>query len=435
MKTLKKILSVFILSVFLIGNLSVLNFVHADEPEQTWYNLIIHYVDSKNRSVAPDFVQKVAAWENYNVESPALSLRNMKKDTNWKDYFAVSQEVVNGTMPNNDVVITVIYKNKTPENFGEILNWDFSSPYDEAMSITTYDQSVSTAINWWDVVMWENGATLVNAQVNKIIWYVIDVFIVIWIAVAFIWWYKIMTSDKEESLKEWIRLIVFGIIWIIIMVSARFIASSLVGSTGIIRTEFANDMEIYHQPNWVDFSDAIYNRIMFPFIKIALYFVVWILFFAMVAKVISFVTATDDAAKKKAGWVIIWCVIWILIVMWSKQIVEAVIWNQNEVLNNAAEWVSWWEWGMWEEILDFGSIPIIAQIINWVMWLTMLAIVVLIIIQWYKIFTKPDDPKTRESLKKAILYILIWILVIGAAYVISNVLVVNQISIDTVTAS
>jgi hypothetical protein len=219
------------------------------------------------------------------------------------------------------------------------------------------------------------------------------------------------------------------------MVSARFIASSLVWSNGIIRTEFANDMEIYHQPNWVDFSDAIYNRIMFPFIKIALYFVVWILFFAMVAKVISFVTATDDAAKKKAGWVIIWCVIWILIVMWSKQIVEAVIWNQNEVLNNAAEWISWWEEGMWEEILDFGSIPIIAQIINWVMWLTMLAIVVLIIIQWYKIFTKPDDPKTRESLKKAILYILIWILVIGAAYVISNVLVVNQISIDTVTAS
>ena len=244
-----------------------------------------------------------------------------------------------------------------------------------------------------------------------------------------------MTSDKEESLKEWIRLIVFGIIWIIIMVSARFIASSLVWSNGIIRTEFANDMEIYHQPNWVDFSDAIYDRIMFPFIKIALYFVVWILFFAMVAKVISFVTATDDAAKKKAGWVIIWCVIWILIVMWSKQIVEAVIWNQNEVLNNKAEWISWWEEGMWEEILDFGSIPIIAQIINWVMWLTMLAIVVLIIIQWYKIFTKPDDPKTRESLKKAILYILIWILVIGAAYVISNVLVVNQISIDTVTAS
>jgi hypothetical protein len=71
----------------------------------------------------------------------------MKEGESWKDYFAVSQEFVNGTMPNNDVVITVIYKNKTPENMEEILNGDFSSPYDEALSITTYDQSVSTAIN------------------------------------------------------------------------------------------------------------------------------------------------------------------------------------------------------------------------------------------------------------------------------------------------
>jgi hypothetical protein len=35
MKTLKKILSVFILAVFFVGNLSVLNFVHAAESGQT----------------------------------------------------------------------------------------------------------------------------------------------------------------------------------------------------------------------------------------------------------------------------------------------------------------------------------------------------------------------------------------------------------------
>jgi hypothetical protein len=59
----------------------------------------------------------------------------------------------------------------------------------------------------------------------------------------------------------------------------------------------------------------------------------------------------------------------------------------------------------------------------------------LIIIQWYKIFTKPDDPKTRESMKKAILYILIWVLVIWASYIISNVLVLNNIPIETATAN
>lgn len=307
------------------------------------------------------------------------------------------------------------------------------SPYDWVLDITTVSSSLDDAIKWWDNVADGSWAQLFNDQVIQIIGYVVDFFIVIWIAVAFIGAYKIMTSDKDETLKEWIRLVLFGIIWIIIMVSARFIATSLVWNGGIIAKQFP----IYAKtPNWIIFADELYKNIMYPFIKIALYFVVWILFFILVGKVISFVTATDDSAKKKAGWIIIWCVIWILIVMWSKQIVEAVIWSQDSVLKTG--WIWRMGWGgqparideQWNPILEFGSIPLIAQIINWVMWLTMLAIIVLIIIQWYKIFTKPDDPKTREGLKKAILYILIWVLVIWAAYVISNVLVVNNVDIS-----
>lgn len=319
------------------------------------------------------------------------------------------------------------------------------TPYDEVLGITTSDEALSSAINGWEVINDKKWAELFNSQVNRIIGYVIDVFIVIWIAVAFFGGYKIMMSDKEETMKEWISLVAFGILWIIIMVSARFLATSLVwsdGMWGIIWEQFAN-VKPDAQPNWIVFADDLYTKIMYPFIKIALYFVVWILFFIMVGKVVWFVAATDDSAKKKAGWIIIWCVVGILIVMWSKQIVEAVMWSQNSVLKIKGEVVD----GVlieesparideqWNPILEFGSIPLIAQIINWIMGLTMFAIVVLIIIQWYKIFTKPDDPKTRESLKKTILYILIWILVIGAAYVISNVLVINNVPIETATAT
>ena len=315
------------------------------------------------------------------------------------------------------------------------------SPYDQVLNITVDGKDIKSAINGWDVIETTSWAKLFNDQVNKIIWYVIDVFIVIWIAVAFVGGYKIMMSDKEETMKEWIRLVVFGIIGIIIMVSARFIATSLVWDGGIIPTEFDNDISGY-QPNWIKFADNLYNKIMYPFIKIALYFVIWILFFVMVGKVVWFVTATDDSAKKKAWWIIIWCVVGILIVMWSKQIVEAVMWSQDKVLKKATivdgkvvEMAPSWIDEQWEPILEFGSIPLVAQIINWVMWLTMFAIVVLIIVQWYKIFTKPDDPKTREGLKKTILYIIIWILVIGAAYVISNILVLNNIPVETATAT
>ncbi len=108
--------------------------------------------------------------------------------------------------------------------------------YDDVLGITTDDKSLSTAIRWdeYEKAVW---AELFNGQVLKIMGYVIDIFIVIWIAVAFIWAYEIMTSDKEESMKKWIRLVAFWVIWIFIMVSARFIANWLVWDEGWIISE------------------------------------------------------------------------------------------------------------------------------------------------------------------------------------------------------
>ena len=273
-----------------------------------------------------------------------------------------------------------------------------------------------------------------NKQVIILIWYVIEIFIAIWVAVALFWSYKIMVSDKEDSSKDWIKMVLFWVLWIIIMVSAKFLANSLVWDEGII----SNNIQVwdviisYENPaivwlNWIKFASQLYGKIVYPFIKIVLYLVVGVLFFITVAKVITYVTSTDDSAKKKAWWIIIWTVIWILIIMWAKQIVESIMWKQSTVadrenLSNATQLSD-----IWNHITDFESIPLVAQVINWVMWLTMLIILILIIIQAYRIFSKPDDPKNRETMKKTILYIIIWVLVIWAAYAISTVLVVNRI--------
>ena len=228
-----------------------------------------------------------------------------------------------------------------------------------------------------------------------------------------------MASEKEDSTKEWIRLVVFWIVWVIIMVSAKFIAGALVwGNNGLISSEFMDN-----NPSGPEIVANLYEKVLYPFIKLILYLVMGGLFFMMAVKVISFATATDDSAKKKSLGVILWSVIWILVIMWSKQIVEAVMWKQSDVLNAAATNIS----GMWNPILEFERIQLISQIINWVMWLTVFIIVVLVIIQWYKMFAKPDDPKNRESLKKTLLYVIIGVLVIGASYVISNVLVINRL--------
>ena len=231
-----------------------------------------------------------------------------------------------------------------------------------------------------------------------------------------------MTSNSEDKMKEWIRYVIFGVLWIIIMMSAKFLAEWLVGGNGIISIQFPTGEAT---PKWVVMAKQVYENIMFPFIKIALYLVVWALFLIMATKVITYVISTEEAAKKKAWWIILWCVIWIFIVLWSKQIVEAVMGEQSEVLNEAATRIEWWEGGMWKHLEEFNSILLISQIINWVMWLAMFVIVILIVIQGYRMFTKPDDPKNRERLKKTMLYVIIWVLVIWASYVISNVLVLN----------
>ena len=310
-----------------------------------------------------------------------------------------------------------------------ILNFALASesPYDGVLQTTIatpkWEQwSLKSAISHGDdIVADETWWDLVNEQVKVLIWYAIDVFIVIGIALAFFGGYTIMTSNSEDKMKEWIRLIIFGILWIIIMMSARFLAEWLVWSDGIISKEFQ-----WSDPVWVQLAQNLYEKLMYPFIKVALYLVIWVLFFMMAAKVITFVISTDEAAKKKAWWIIIWCVVGILIIMWSKQIVEAVMGSQEEVLNTAAKTFEWWrvDW-MWAELTEFNNIQLISQVINRVMWLTMFVIVVLIIIQWYSMFTKPDDPKNRERLKKCMLYVIIWVLVIWASYVISNVLVLN----------
>ena len=292
-----------------------------------------------------------------------------------------------------------------------------SSPFDGVLGATIEGTSIESAMDK-DV---ESGkwSNLFNKQVKSLIWYAIDIFIVIWIAIAFLGGYKIITSNSEDKMKEWIRLVIFGILWIIIMMSASFLAEWLVWDGGIIKIQWDSASDF--NPSWIGLAQDLYEKLMFPFIKVALYLVIWALFFIMAAKVITFVISTDEAAKKKAWWIILWCAIWIFIVMWSKQIVEAVMWNQEDVLNKAAQRVD----EQWNPPLEFNSIQLISQIINWVMWLTMFVIVVLIIIQWYRMFTKPDDPKNRERLKKTLLYVIIWVLVIWASYVISNVLVLN----------
>ncbi|MEI8091043.1 MAG: hypothetical protein WCG98_02060 [bacterium] len=71
------------------------------------------------------------------------------------------------------------------------------------------------------------------------------------------------------------------------------------------------------------------------------------------------------------------------------------------------------------------NIPLIYQVVNWVLGLTALVILIVIIVQTIMLLTSPSDEKQTTNLKKSILYMIIGMFVIGIGYLIVNFLVIN----------
>ncbi|MDR0369028.1 MAG: hypothetical protein LBH96_00370 [Candidatus Peribacteria bacterium] len=63
--------------------------------------------------------------------------------------------------------------------------------------------------------------------------------------------------------------------------------------------------------------------------------------------------------------------------------------------------------------------------INWIMALATFVVLVIIIFQTIQMLTKPDDAEIPKKIKKTLMYVAIGVIVIGAGYVISNVLLIN----------
>ena len=145
-----------------------------------------------------------------------------------------------------------------------------------------------------------------------------------------------------------------------------------------------------------------------------------VLFIVLIGKTLWFVTKSDWSGQKSAT-MIARSAISILVIIWAKQLVEAVYWKQNQVLDVQVQ--NLWEIGSW--ILADKSIPILYTVINRIMWLTSLVVLVIIIFQTFQILVNPDKTENRQRISKTILYIFIWILIIWTWYVLTNFLVIN----------
>lgn len=286
--------------------------------------------------------------------------------------------------------------------------WRFDSSMDRAIDPIRWnlDASEPNSLIWW----WDSIRSFVfNKIVNVIIPIIIIVGIVVWI----MWIYRLFFSSSEEDTKKWVQLIIYWILWIVIILSAKYIWSVI----------FEDMLQSWDAVwiNWVDLANQIYNKIAYPFIKIVIYLVLGVLFLVLAGKVFSLMSKSDWSSMKQATNMIARSAISMLIIIGSKQIVEAIYWKQSEVLNESAQNL----WEIWSWLLANKSIPILYSVINWVMWLTSLIVLIIIIFQTFQILTNPEKAENRQKIWKSILYIFIGILIIGAWYIIANFLVIN----------
>lgn len=238
--------------------------------------------------------------------------------------------------------------------------------------------------------------------------------IIIGVLLAILGLYELFWSTKEDGTKKWMNYILWWVIGIIIIVSANFLADTLVNG-GI----FVYDAQ--SQLVWTLTAQRIYQRLMFPFLKLLMFIALWALFIIALFRTVSFLLSPKEDVKKWARNIIIWNAFWILIIIFAKSLIEAIYGTETEVVKTTA--TNLWQIG--EGILASKQLPFIYTVVNWAMWFIWLAILILIIIQAIQLISNPTDEANQKKMRTNIIYIIIWLVIIGTAYVVTNFLVVK----------
>lgn len=250
--------------------------------------------------------------------------------------------------------------------------------------------------------------------IKKIMDVLVPLIITIGILIALLWFYKILFSSDEKSIAEGTNYILYGIIGIIVIMSAKFI------STTMYTNIFQEGILWYWSVQGYEIAQKIYEKIAFPFIKLAIYLSLGVLFVLLASRALTFVFGSDEDTKKKAGTIIARNVLGMFIIIWAKQVIEFIYGKQQDVVkavSNLGE--------IWSGLLANKNLPILYEIINRAMGLAALVILIMVLVQAFQLLLKPDNPDAMKKIKNTLLYIFIGILIIGTGYIITNFLIIN----------
>lgn len=278
-------------------------------------------------------------------------------------------------------------------------------------------------ISWGWGTFWEQIRDFLLYIWSEIL---IPVIILVWIIFAMIGFYKIMVSDTEEETKSWGQFLLRWVVGILIMVSASFIANTLVGieeTTPFQWWAWSIASTISSGAGWWEIARVMYEDLIYPFLGLAFDIIIWVLFIFVLIEAFKYLTATDDSSWKKAFTLLLYSAIWTIIIIISKALVELIYGQYSDV-------IAWWttsldDIGTW--VLEQWSqwLTLFYTIINRVLGLAAFLVLIILIVQWYQLLINPNDEELLKTIQKNLWYIFLGIFVVWSAYLIVNFFLVT----------
>lgn len=259
-------------------------------------------------------------------------------------------------------------------------------------------------------MQWASGVRdFIIYLVKKI---VTPIVIFVGILMGIIWLYELLGSTKDDWAKKWFNYILWGALGIVIMISANFLADTLVN--GWIFVYDAQNQFL----GWIT-AQRIYQRLMFPFLKFFMYIAIGVLFILALIRTMTMLFNPKDDSAKQARTIIVWNAIGILVIIFAKNIIETVFGLEQDVVATNA--TSLWQIGSW--VLADKQIPYVYTVINYIISFIWFFLLVIIIIQAIQLLTNPTSEDVQKKMRKNFIYIVIWLVIIATSYVITNLLI------------
>jgi hypothetical protein len=325
----------------------------------------------------------------------------------------IKRRIISGLIILATVVGWITFAENFDASLYDSLQWEAQwATIRERIETNTYQ------ISWGGGTFWEQIRDFLLYLWSEVF---IPIIIIVGVLFAMIGFYKIMVSDTEEETKKWSQFLLRWVIWILIMVSASFIANTLVGIEEWTPFQWWTDSIAWVISSgawWGEIARAMYEDLIYPFLWLAFDLIIWVLFIFVLIEAFKYLTATDDSSWKKAFTLLLYSVIWTIIVIVSKALVELIYWRYSDVIAwwaNSLEDIGTWVLDQWSQWLT-----LFYTVINWVLGLAAFLVLIILIVQWYQLLINPNDEELLKTIQKNLGYIFLGIMIVWSAYLIVN---------------